>query len=54
MADDGHVTIVNHFYNGHYGTYHARRLMQYCGQSFENVQLWLGDPVLEDDRADDA
>ena len=39
---------------GHYGTYHARRLVQYCGQSLENVQLWLGDPVPEDDRADDA
>lgn len=39
---------------GHYGTYHARRLLQYCGQSLENVQLWLGDPVAEDDQSDDA
>lgn len=39
---------------GHYGTYHARRLVQYCGQSLANVLLWLGDPVAEDDRADGA
>ena len=39
---------------GHYGTYHAKRLVQYCGQSLENVQLWLGDPVAEDDQSDDA
>ena len=39
---------------GHYGTYHAKRLVQYCGQSLENVQLWLGDPVPEDDQSDDA
>ena len=38
---------------GHYGIYHAKRLMQYCGQSLENVQLWLGDPVAEDDKSDD-
>ena len=38
----------------HYSIYHARRLVQYCGQSLENVQLWLGEPSAEDDQTDDA
>lgn len=38
----------------HYGIYHARRLVQYCGQSLENVQLWLGEPSAENDQSDDA
>ena len=36
----------------HYGIYHAKRLIQYCGQSLENVQLWLGEPSAENDQID--
>ena len=36
----------------YYGIYHAKRLMQYCGQSLENMQLWLGEPSAEDDQTD--
>ena len=35
----------------HYGIYQSKRLMQYCGQSLENVQLWLGEPSAENDQA---
>ena len=38
--------------HGYYGIYHARRLVQYCGQGLENVQLWLGEPSAEDDQSD--
>ena len=37
----------------HYGIYHAKRLIQYCGQSLENVQFWLGEPSAENDQSDD-
>ncbi len=36
----------------HYGIYHSRRLMQYCGRSPGNMQLWLGKPGAADDRTD--
>lgn len=35
----------------HYGIYHSKRLLQYCGLGLGNMQLWLGDPVAEDDRS---
>ena len=37
----------------HYGTYHAKRLIQYCGQSLKSVQFWLGEPSPADDQSDD-
>ena len=36
--------------HGHYGVYHAKRLLQYCNQPLERVYLWLGEPSAEDNQ----